>query len=190
MDKLIKIFLLSTGMASRKKRSPSKKPSKKKDKTTKRQFLAAMPQTLSSGGLPWLSSPESSFSGAAFPSLPFAQPQQPLSFKQPMMPTIRSRMAPTGLTALRMAGLQANRMPVMLSPFSGFPSPQNNPFFKVPQFQSANFFSGSPNGPWAPSAPMREPMSEMPNAPMREPISETPGMGEKMSMKDMALLTC
>lgn len=166
------------GMASRKKRSPSKKSSKKKDKTTKRQFLAAMPQALSSGGLPSFGLPESPFSGAAFPSLPFAQPQQQLSFKSSMMPALRSRMAPTGLSALRMAGLQTDRMPIPLSPFSGFPSPQNNPFFKVPRFQSANFFSGTPNGPWTPSSSMREPVSEMPSALMREQMSEIPGLSQ------------
>ena len=147
-------------MASRKKRSPSKKSSKKHDKSTKRQFLAAMPQALPSGAIPSFGLAASPFSGAAVPTFPIAQTQQPLNFKSPMMPAYRS-MAPIGLSGLRMSGLEAARMPMPLSPFSGFPSAPNNPLFKTPQFQSANFFSGTPNSPWIPRAPMRESMSGM-----------------------------
>jgi len=146
-------------MAQRKKRSPSKKSSKKHSKTTKRQFLAAIPQAFPSGLLPAFSLPTAPFAGPAspvFPSFPLAQTQQPMAFKSSAFPTFQAKPAPARLSGMKLETLGARRMP-MMSPFSGFPyAAQNSPFVKVPQFQNANFFRGTPSSPWA---PVRQSMS-------------------------------
>ena len=148
-------------MASRKKRSPSKKTSKKHNKSTKRQFLAALPQAFPTAEFPSFAMPAAPFLGAPLPPFPSffqAQPQQQMNFKSSALPAFPTRMAPTGLSAMKMSTLRTNRMP-MRSPFSGFPSTQNNPFVKVPQFPNANFYSGAPISPLSPGSPMRESMS-------------------------------
>ena len=146
-------------MAQRKKRSPSKKSSKKHSKTTKRQFLAAMPQAFPTGLLPAFSLPTAPFAGPAspvFPSFPLAQTQQPMAFKSSVFPTFQAKPASTRLPGIKLDTLGARRMP-MMSPFSGYPyMTQDSPFVKVPQFQNANFFRGTPSSPWA---PMRQSMS-------------------------------
>lgn len=157
IDNKSRIFIL-TGMASRKKRSPSKKSSKKHSKPTKRQFLAAIPQAFPAGILPSFSLPTSPFVGPAspvFPSFPLAQTQQPMTFKSSAYPTFPAKPASARLSGMKLDTLGARRMP-MLSPFSGFPYAQNSPFVKVPQFQNANFFRGTPSSPWA---PVRQSMS-------------------------------
>ena len=171
-------------MASRKKRSSSKAKSKKQTKSTKRQFLAA-PQFLApTGAFPSFALPAAPFVGAAlpfFPSFPQAPPQQQMIFKPSAFPTFTTKMqaptfttkmqaptfttkmqAPTGFSGMKMGALRASQMPVSSSPYSGFPSTQKfSPFVKVPQFQNANFFSGTPSGPLNPGAPMRESMPGM-----------------------------
>ena len=146
-------------MAQRKKRSPSKKSSKKHSKTTKRQYLAAMPQAFPTGLLPAFSLPTAPFARPAspvFPSFPLAQTQQPMAFKSSAFPTFQAKPAPARLSGIKLDTLGARRMP-MMSPFSGFPYlTQNSPFVKVPQFQNANFFRGTPSSPWA---PVRQSMS-------------------------------
>lgn len=146
-------------MAQRKKRSPSKKSSKKHIKTTKRQFLAAIPQAFPTGLLPAFSLPTAPFTGPsspAFPSFPLAQTQSPMAFKPSAFPTFPAKPAPARLSGMKLDTLGARRMP-MLSPFSGFPyAAQNSPFVKVPQFQNANFFRGTSSSPWA---PLRQSMS-------------------------------
>lgn len=146
-------------MAQRKKRSPSKKSSKKHSKTTKRQFLAAMPQAFPTGFLPAFSLPTAPFAGPAspvFPSFPLAQTQQQMAFKSSDFPAFQPKPTSARLSGIKLATLGARRMP-MMSPFSGYPyMTQNSPFVKVPQFQNANFFRGTTSSPWA---PMRQSMS-------------------------------
>ena len=146
-------------MAQRKKRSSSKKSSKKHSKTTKRQFLAAIPQAFPSGLLPAFSLPTAPFAGPAspvFPSFPLAQTQQPMAFRSRAFPTFQPKPTSTRLSGMKLETLGARRMP-MMSQFSGFPyAAQNSPFVKVPQFQNANFFRSVPSNPWA---PVRQSMS-------------------------------
>lgn len=120
-----------------------------------------MPQAFPMATFPSFALPAAPFVGAGlpyFPSFPQAPTQQQMPFKSSTLPAFRTRMAPTRLSAMKMGTLRADRMP-MPSPFSVFPSTQNNPFVKVPQFQNANFFSGAPSSPLNPGAPMRESMS-------------------------------
>lgn len=162
-------------MASRKKRSSSKAKSKKHNKPTKRQFLAA-PQFLApTGAFPSFALPAAPFVGAGLPfipSFPQAPPQQQMTFKPSVLPTFTTKMqaptfttkmqAPAGLSGIKMGTLRASQMPLSSSPYSGFPSTQKfSPFVKVPQFQNANFFSGAPSGPLSAGAPMRESMPGM-----------------------------
>lgn len=146
-------------MAQRKKRSPSKKSSKKHNKTTKRQFLAAIPQAFPTGLLPAFSFPAAPFAGPAspvFPSFPLAQTQQPMTFKSSAFPAFQPKPVSARLSGIKLDTLGARRMP-MMSPFSGFPYvTPTSPFVKVPQFQNANFFRGTPSSPWA---PVRQSMS-------------------------------
>lgn len=140
-------------MASRKKRSPSKKVPKKHNKSTKRQFLAGLPQPFQPAGFSPFALPVSPFMGVglpSFPTIPTAQ-TRPMAFRSAAQPAFSAKMPQPGLSAIRMSSFPGERMPG-LTPFNGFPPAPNNPFLKVPQPQNPSFFSGGASGPWSPSA--------------------------------------
>jgi len=129
------------GMASRKKRSPSKNLHKKHDKSIKRQFLAGAPQAFQPARI----------SPFAFQGAPLAGTGLP-SF--PTIPITRTRAFPAKMPQSRFSAMRMGSLPIeplpSLASFRGFPFAQSNPF--VPQPQNANFFSGVPQGPWSPAA--------------------------------------
>ena len=140
-------------MASRKKRSSSKKVLKKDKKSTKRQFLAGIPQGFQYGGISPLALPRAPFSGAGLPALPSIPTSQtrPMAFRSSDPPVFSPRLPQPGLSAMRMGSFPSG--PISgLSPFIGFPSVPNNPFLKSPQPQNVNFFGGGAAGAWSPSA--------------------------------------
>ena len=138
-------------MASRKKRSPSKKGSKKSNKTTKRQFLAGLPQSLQLAGLSPFGLPASPFAGLpTFPAIPSTQSHR-MAFRPSAQPSFPARIPEPGLSAMRMGPFSGVNMPG-ISPFSAFPSLPNNPFVKDPRLQNINFFNGGAGSPLFPDA--------------------------------------
>lgn len=153
-------------MASRKKRSSSKKRPKRPSKSTKRQFLAGLPQGFTPVGIsPFamqgVPSPFAMqgvpFMGIGLPALPSIRPQQtrPLAFRsraKPSFPAWKQQRPQPGLSAMRVGSFPRKRIPE-LAPFNGFPSYPNIPFMNVPQPPNANFFNGGFPAPWSPVAP-------------------------------------
>ena len=135
-------------MASRKKRSPSRKLSKKSKKATKRQFLAGLPQSPQLAGfLPF-------GEGARLPTFPTIPSPQMAFGSTAGATTFPAKLPQPGLPALRMGSFPGENIPG-IAPFSVFPSLPSNPFVKEPQMQNMNFFRNAAGSQWSPSPALR-----------------------------------
>ena len=154
-------------MATRKKRSSSRKPPKKQSsKATKRQFLAPLPsQALQPPSLSPFALPAAPFMGVGlpvWPSSPLPQPRIPLQQTRPV--AFKSRASSSLVSRIP----AQNRLPVMrmssfssepfqgLMPLGAFPPMPTSSFLRAPQVLNTNFFSGATAGPWTPVAEGRQ----------------------------------
>lgn len=155
------VFFHWIGMATRKKRSSSRKPLKKqRSKATKRQFLAPLPsQALQPPSLSPFALPAAPFMGVGLPVLPsppLPQPRipfqqtRPMAFKSRASSSLVSRVpAQSRLPVMRMSSFSSEPFQGLM-PLGAFPPMPTSPFLRVPQSLNTNFFSGTTAGPWTP----------------------------------------
>ena len=135
-------------MATRKKRSPSRKLSKKSKKATKRQFLAGLPQSRQLAGfLPF-------GPGAGLPTFPTIPSPQMAFGSTAGAAAFPAKLPQPGLPALKMGSFPGENIPG-IAPFSAFPSLPSSPFVKEPQMQNMNFFSNTAGSQWSPRPTLR-----------------------------------